>query len=150
MNKELRNPRFSLYTAHHQFATSCKLASVIFFFKEVSCSINKWPEIEGNYMVWTLVFLQNSYAEILMPNVMVPRWGTFERCLGYKRWLGHEWDPREIPIPSAMLEYEEKSTNRKVPSPDHPGTLILDFHSLELWKINFCFFIRSSVYGILL
>lgn len=51
--------------------------------------------------------------------------------------------PERSLAPSAMLEYEEKSTNRKEHSPDHPGTLILDFHSLELWKINFWFFYKE-------
>ena len=39
---------------------------------------------------------------------------------------------------SAMWEQSLQIRKGTLTEPDHAGTLILDFHSLEAWEINFC------------
>ena len=90
---------------------------------------------------------QNSYVEIVPPNVVVLEGGIFRRGVIHKSWALMTWiSPLKKDTPTDVPSSED--TERRWPSanqggglhqdPDYAGTLILDLQPPELWEIKFC------------
>ena len=96
-------------------------------------------------MVWLFVVSQNSYVEILMPNVMVLVGVAFGRWVGYKG--GALMNDISTLIKEALesalvslchVRIQWKSVTGKRASPDHGGTLNLDYLASINVSNTFC------------
>ena len=83
------------------------------------------------------------HVEILLPSVMVLRTGAFGKCLGHEGGASLneisaliKQAPQSSLANSFMWGYSEKKGLH--PGPNPADTLVSDFQTPELWKINFC------------
>ena len=97
---------------------------------------------------WMFVYSQNSYAERLLPKLIVLEGAPFGKCLGQEGTLtlmiGISVLVKETPenefILAVRMQQEVSSLEpgrQPSPEPDHAGTLILDFQPPEPWEISF-------------
>ena len=100
----------------------------------------------GGAIVWMFVSPQNSYAEILMLNLIVLGGGTLGKWLGHKgRGLMNVihaqggWRKLLCAFPPCRNRGKSAVCNREKrlsPELDHAGILMLFFQLPELWAVN--------------
>lgn len=123
-------------------------------------SVGEDMEILGPAVVWLSTSLQNSYTEILMPNMTA--WGgkTFRVCLGCEggafinRFITEEThrDPTPLP-PSGDMTRRHLSTRKSVLTSQQAksaGTKVQDLSASRTVKNNFLLCISYLICGILL
>lgn len=95
---------------------------------------------------------QNSYDEILSPNVMTLGRGALERWLCHEDWSPYKTVPRELPSPSALSGHKKKDWLGSRLSPDTKAacTMILNFLASIIVRNKHLLFIHHFFHGILL